>query len=412
MGIKLPFPHIGQQTVRREMRRINWMACGRRWRKTTLKMTIAVEAAYAGQHILWGAPTYDQVRIGWMEARRAAHGVADFAQTRMIAEFPNNGRIIYRSLDDPDNARGHTADGVVVDEAGMVKAAAWFEVLRPMLMDTDGWALLGGTPNGRNWFFAEHVRARDDPKAMAWQIPTVGAEIIDGQLIRKPHPLENPFIPFEEIERLWQTLPERTFRQEILAEFIEGEGAVFRNIAANLYPGGDTPADHARHDIIFGVDWGKQSDYTAISAVCLKCQREVALDRFNQIDYRVQRQRLGAMYERWHAYNIIAESNAMGAPIIEQLQYDGLPVTSFETTASSKPQIIESLALALEREECKWLDIAIATAELEAYERTVSANTGRSRYSAPMGVHDDTVMARALSNYGRVQLAGPWITVI
>ena len=129
------------------------MACGRRWRKTTLKMAIAVEAANVGQHVIWGAPTYDQVRIGWTEAKRAAGTVAQFAQTRMIAEFPSGGRIIYRSLDDPDNARGHTADLVIVDEVGMVKPAAWYEVLRPMLMDTGGSAFLGGTPNGRNWFF-------------------------------------------------------------------------------------------------------------------------------------------------------------------------------------------------------------------------------------------------------------------
>ena len=36
------------------------------------------------------------------------------------------------------------------------------------------------------------------------------------------------------------------------------------------------------------------------------------------------------------------------------------------------------------------------TAELEAYERTVSATTGRSSYSAPAGGHDDSVIARAL----------------
>ena len=89
----------------------------------------------------------------------------------------------------------------------------------------------------------------------------------------------------------------------------------------------------------------------------------------------------------------------MGAPIIEQLVADGLPVYAFETTAQSKPPLIESLALALERGEVQWLDDATARLELEAYERKVSATTGRSQYSAPEGLHDDTVMARALANH-------------
>ena len=37
---------------------------------------------------------------------------------------------------------------------------------------------------------------------------------------------------------------------------------------------------------------------------------------------------------------------------------------------------------------------------MEAYERKVSPVTGRSQYSAPEGLHDDTVIARALMVHG------------
>jgi hypothetical protein len=102
------------------------------------------------------------------------------------------------------------------------------------------------------------------------------------------------------------------------------------------------------------------------------------------------------MYDLWKPGSILAESNSMGEPIIEQLQADGLPVKGFETTGTSKPPLIENLALTIERAEWKFQPDPIWTAELEAYERKVSPNTGRSTYSAPEGVHDDTVMARAL----------------
>jgi hypothetical protein len=73
-----------------------------------------------------------------------------------------------------------------------------------------------------------------------------------------------------------------------------------------------------------------------------------------------------------------------------------LPVMAFDTTASSKPQLIENMGLALEREEWQFQADPVWTGEMEAYERKVSAITGRSQYSAPEGLHDDTVIARAL----------------
>ena len=136
---------------------------------------------------------------------------------------------------------------------------------------------------------------------------------------------------------------------------------------------------------------------------CADCRREIARDRFNQIDYVVQRGRLAALCERWDVQTVLAESNSMGDPIIEVLIREGLPVTPFQTTASTKPPLIENLALALERSEWQFQADPVWTAELEAYERTVSPATGRIAYSAPQGMHDDTVMARALMVWQAMQ---------
>ncbi len=46
---------------------------------------------------------------------------------------------------------GETADGVIIDECADVVEPAWYEVLRPMLVDTGGWLWAIGTPKGRNW---------------------------------------------------------------------------------------------------------------------------------------------------------------------------------------------------------------------------------------------------------------------
>lgn len=366
-------------------------------------MSIAVENAIKNRRIIWGAPTYQQVRIGFNETYKAAGGIAEFNQSRMEVVFPTGGSILYRSLDDPDNARGETADGVVIDEVADVKPAAWYEVLRPMLIDTGGWLWAIGTPKGRNWFFQEHTGAFNRDDSMAWQAPTVGAVIVDGRLVRKPHPLENPHIPFDEIVSLHQTMTERAFRQEVMSEFLEGEGSVFRNIYACMNAPISTPEQHRGHRIVAGCDWGKQNDYTAISFGCATCRQEVDRDRFNKIDYMFQAQRLRAMCDKWKPASILAERNSIGEPVIEQLVRMGLPMArgadeqfGFLTTATTKPPLIENLSLALEKTEWQFQADPVWTAELEAYEREVSTSTGRSTYGAPDNGHDDTVMARSL----------------
>lgn len=348
--------------------------------------------------VIWGAPTFDQVRVGWEETRRAAAGVAVFKLSTMTATFPSGATILYRSLDNPDNVRGHTADGVVIDEAPFVNQAAWYEVLRPMLIDTGGWAWLMGTPNGRNWFWQEHTMAGDRPDSRAWQAPTLGVRITADGLIREPHPLENPFIPFAEIEQLYRTMPERAFRQEILAEFIEDGGGVFRRVreAATARP---LAQPEPGHTYVGGIDWARSHDFTVLSVMDAGTKRQVALDRFNQIGYEVQLGRFRAMHERFGVSAWVAEENSMGGPLIERLQSEGYPVQAFKTTNATKAQVIDALALAFERGEITILDDPVQVAELQAYEME-RLPSGLIRYRAPENMHDDTVMALALNWYG------------
>lgn len=405
--ILLPTPHSGQREVLGALKRFNWISAGRRWRKTTMAIAHTIEKSACGARIGWGAPTYDQVRIAWDEAYRACGGVATvkFVQQRMTIYFTSSGgRILFRSLDDPDNARGHSADGWVFDEVADIKPVAYYDVIYPMLAENpSNWFIGIGTPKGRNWFWREWLKAHDDPESQAWQIPTIGCEIVSGQLIRKPHPLENPEYLFEEAQKAFERQPVDTFRQETLAEFIENSGAVFRNVDKAAVLQKTRPQDHAGHPVHFGVDWGKQNDFTAIVGVCSKCMQVTFIDRFNQIDYAFQRQRLEAHVHRWKPVSVLPERNSMGEPIIEELYRAGVPVgvgpdrkLGFMTTAITKTPLIEELSLAIEKGDLKLLDDPIMTGELLAYERQAS-KTGRPTYNAPEGSHDDVVMALALA---------------
>lgn len=361
-------------------------------------VSMAIENALNGWPVFWGAPTYDQVRIAWNDAEYACGGNIQFLKSEMTAHFPNDGKVIFRSLDDPDNARGHSFKLGILDEVADIKPRAYYEVISPILANyTDSifWGI--GTPKGRNWFFQEWNKAKSLEDGMSWQIPTKGCEIVNNELVRKPNPFENPEFPWSELVKEFDTLPRRVFEQEYLAQFLEGEGAVFRNINACMgAPKNAKPEDHKGHQIIAGVDWAKQNDYTAISIGCLDCKREIAKDRFNKIDFHFQRDRLKALCEKWSLTFGQVETNSIGEPNLEELQRDGLPFKGFQTTGTSKPPLIENLALVLEKEEWQFIDDPIWTGELEAYERSVSKATGRSSYSAPEGMNDDTVIARAL----------------
>ena len=385
--INLDRPHAKQAAFINSPAKRKVICTGRRAGKTTGSAILAVDKFLNGQRILDAAPTQDQTEMFWKACKRylqpgIAQGVIYKNETHHVMEMENGGRIKAKTAWDADSLRGDYADLLILEEYSLMNPDVWDEVGAPMLLDNDGDGIFIFTPKRRNHAFKMAQRAQADTTGR-WGYWTFAS-------------MDNPYLSASALAEITSDMTQESYRQEILAEFLESEGAVFRNIAACIKALPSTPTEHKGHRIVMGCDWGQQ-DFTALSVVCTDCLQELELDRFNQIDYHVQRQRLAVLAEKWGVTEILAEQNSIGTPIIEELQREGLPVAGFMTTATSKPPLIESLALALEREECQWLDILVATGELEAYERKVSPATGRSSYSAPEGLHDDSVIARALA---------------
>lgn len=386
--IRLPAPHSKQSAFLDSPAKRKVIVAGRRGGKTTGVAMLAADLALEGRRILEAAPTADQTSAFWDQVRGyfaepIKSGVVRANKNERLLELPNGGRIRCKTAWDADTLRGDHADLLILDEYSLMKPSAWDEVGAPMLLDNDGDAVFIFTPQRKNHAFSMYANALGDDTGRwaAWHFTS----------------FDNPFLSPDALSEITADMTEEAYRQEILAEFLDNEGAVFRNLAACMgAPLETSPEEHRGHKIVAGVDWGKQSDYTALSAGCMECKVEVARDRFNQIDYAFQKQRLWDRLQPWSPVIILAESNAMGEPIIEQMQRDGLPVKGFQTTSASKPPLIENLSLTFERAEWQYQSDRIWTTELEAYERKVSLSTGRSSYGAPEGMHDDTVIARAL----------------
>lgn len=364
------------------------VACGRRWGKTATGLLTISEYALSGQYAWWISPTLRMADDMWRGLKDALDGsISAKHEDGRRLDLVGGGAIRVRSGRDPNALRGSGLDFVVLDEAAFMQPDVWHAAIRPALADRRGEALFLSTPNGRNWFWSLYMRGQNAAHAdwASWRFPTAS----------------NPLIDPAEVEAARELLPERLFRQEYLAEFMADTGAVFRRVeeAATVAPESG-PQPGARY--VFGVDWARDRDFTCIAVLDTVTRRLVALDRFNEIGWSLQRGRLIALFERWGPDAIWAEANSIGGPNIEALQAEGLPVMAFTMTASSKGLLIEALALALERDELAILADPVLTGELAAYalERLPS---GRYRYSAPAGQHDDTVIALALAWHGMQQ---------
>lgn len=385
--IKLPRFHAGQQLIVDQARRFNVVNCGRRYGKSVLGVDRLVRPVLRGEFAAYFCPTDKMLKEIWRETRRILKPITQSANaTDHRIETITGGIVDMWSMKAFESVRGRKYHRAVIDEAAMVAELreAWQEVIRPTLTDYEGDAYFLSTPKGIN-FFKELFDRGQDPSFeqwMSWKMPT----------------LTNPFIKASEVEAARQELPEQIYLQEYLAEFLQNEGAVFRNVEANLTaPLEQQPEDHSGHIIVGGLDWAQKNDFTACSAFCVTCMMEVELDRFNKIEFAFQRARLRTIYDRWRMAFVLAEENSIGAPNIEALIAEGLRVQPFQTTAQSKPRLIQSLALALERRQARWLPLPVATAELIAYESAINTFTGRISYGAPAGSHDDTVIARGLA---------------
>ena len=386
--------HHGQTEVMASRARFKVVACGRRWGKTELgKTALLLNSVKHKKRGWWLAPTLLMASQVWRDLKTSVArlpGISINESERRI-DIDGGGMIAVRSAHYPDNLRGDGLDLAVLDEAAFMEPRLWPEIVRPMLTTTRGGALFLSTPFGRNWFW-EQFRLGLDNDAEGWASYHFSTDA-------------NPLIAAEELQSIRRQTTEQVWRTEYLAEFNDDSGQVFRGIRAAVDAAPAT-APETGHVYVAGVDWGRHHDYTAIAVIDVTVGRMVALDRFNMIGWRLQRGRLRALAARWRTQLIWAEANSIGAPNIEALQDEDLPMRSFLTTSKSKSPLIESLALAIERGHLRLLDDPVLLSELASF-RLERLPGGGYRYSAPPGGHDDTVIATALAWYGAQSCGDP-----
>jgi phage terminase large subunit-like protein len=394
MTLQLPNLRKDQKMILRHPSRTKVLCAGRRWGKTVLGGTTSLYFASQGARVAWTVPTYKNGRPLWRWAENTVAPLkkskqVDVSRAERAIQFSSGGFLGIYSMDNEDSIRGEAFHLVIVDEAARVPEDAWTDAIMPTLADYDGRAILISTPKGKNWFWKEWLHGQEGRSDIqSWQAPTA----------------DNPNPRIKRAAELARDrVPERTYQQEWLAQFVD-DGSIFRGVQAAATATREPRQDG--HTYVMGCDWGKYNDYTVLTMIDATTHRMVECDRFNQIDYTLQIGRVIELARRYEPDVIVAEKNSIGDPILERLYYEhGLPVQPFTTTNASKAKVIDALSLAFERGSLAILSDPTLIGELQAYEAE-RLPSGLLRYNAPEGMHDDHVISLALAWHG-AQWANP-----
>lgn len=388
-------PHAGQLAVHKSNARFRIVACGSRWGKTTAAAMEGVAAAMAPaeRSIGWVvAPTYDlcdrvfrEIEVVVLERLRHRLIAKKEAERRILLRNLSGGvsEIRAKSADNPVSLLGEGLDWLVADESARLKPTIWQAHLSQRLIDKRGWALLISTPKGKGYFYDLFRRGRGperDADYESWNMPTWTNPLLDAAVV--------------ESERA--RLPERVFSQEYGAQFVEGSGAVFRNVRECATGEWREPVAGERY--FAGLDLAKVEDFTVL--VVVDANREVVfVDRFHRIDWGLQVVRIKAALKRFGDARAACDVTGVGDPIYEALRKEGCRVEPYPFTAKSKAALVDNLALMLEERRIVLPRVEIwpeGIEELESFEFSVT-DAGNVRTSAPSGMHDDCVMALGLA---------------
>jgi hypothetical protein len=392
MKIKIPkTPHWGQREILDYPARFKIVNCGRRWGKSLGGLFFVLESCVKKfeqtkrKIRAWIiAPTFPLVREDWLLAEELWKDlITKKNKTEMHLELLNLFDIEFKSAEREDEGlRGAGIDVALLDECARISQKAWQAGIRPSLSDREGVAMFISTPKGKNWFYSLFLRGQSSDKHYkSWRHTSK----------------DSPYFSIEEYNQAKKELPELVFQQEFEAEFLEDEAIVFRGVEKCKTPW--LPQDKQAktgYEYVIGLDLARATDFTVITVFDLFQKRVCDFERFQDILWNLQKERVKNFAYKYNHAQIVMDSTGVGDPIYEDLVRFGLNVIPINFTHEIKNHIIEKLILAIEQQLITFPDIPQLIEELKAFTYKISPMR-RIIYGAPEGFYDDCVISLALA---------------
>jgi hypothetical protein len=350
---------------------------GRQFGKTMLAMNQIYYWLFndKGCKCAWVSPIYKQSKKVFDEMVQAFAGTGIISSNASELTIKvGKSTLQFFSSERYDNIRGFTFDYLVCDEFAFMDEQAWTEVLRATVLIKGKKVLLISTPKGRNHFYLIHQLENQNNMYKSFTMTSY-----DGLAIAS------------EIDDARLTLPDHVFRQEYLAEFVDGSAMLFNNrLLSDNKPYGKSFA---------GIDLGRADDYSVLS-IFNENGEQYYIERWRHSDWSTIVSNIANGLRTNNVHTALVEVNSIGDVIFEMLQKECssyCTIEPFVTTNQSKKEIVESLIVANQNKEVKFLNVDWLDKELEMFTYEYNPKSRVIKYGATSGFHDDAVMASCLS---------------
>jgi hypothetical protein len=294
-------------------------------------------------------------------------------------------RIDFGSYLRPELIEGHAYGAITINEAGIVLINERFyhNTLLPMSIEGKGaQKRFVGAPKGDGLFSGLYDRGMsDDPNWASFRHTSY----------------DSPFTSKEEIDEIRRTTPEKTFRQEYLAEFLEDAG--FFVGLSGLFVGELQTEPVPAASYVIGVDLAKEVDYTVCWVGRVDTREGVYCERYNKLAWPEQVKRIQRLAQRYSNAHCVVDATGLGDVIVDDLRIANVSVEGYKFTNESKNSMLDALAADIEQRRIKCYAHSETRDEMKSIQRTMLPS-GKWRIEAVGGMHDDCVMALGLMNYG------------
>lgn len=365
------------------------VAFSRQSGKTVLMLVLCIQwlmeknvsIAYICRNFILAKKLYrDLIKILPKEIVKSANG------SDLLIESTNGSVLTFYSAEQGASLRGQTFNYMICDEFAFHKqeqtdgTMLWNDILSPTLKARGRKCIFVSTPLGKNNIFYEMYQRglSDDFPKYASILKTI---------------YDDGFITQEEIDEIKKSIPELSFKQEYMCEWLDDGLSFFQGFSdcfdIDSYSG---------NKCWIGCDLsGDGSD----STVCAKVSENGNVELFEAVGTLDMKYRqISDFIDRSNPVAVYCENNGIGLPMIgeiKKLSRNKNRIYEWTTSNSSKEEIVSDMAVAIANKEVHFIKSDMKTYN-ELGNFVVSVSKSRKLTFAARGSgHDDRVMATAIA---------------
>ena len=358
--------------------------------KTVLMLVLCIQwmfqknmsIAYICRNFVLSKRLYKElIKILPKEIIKSANG------TDLSIESIYGSTLNFYSAEQGASLRGQTFNYMICDEFAFHKMEQpdgthlWNDILSPTLKARGKKCIFVSTPLGKNNIFYEMYQ-----RGLSDEFPKYAS------ILKTIY--DDGFITNDEIEEIKKSIPELSFQQEYLCEWIDDGLSFFQGFSECF------DIDKVSNGKCWiGIDCsGDGTDAT----VCSKINEKGEIELFEAVGTLDMKYRQIADYlNRENPVAVYGEINGLGLPMLEEIKKlvrHKSKIYDWTTTNSSKEEIISDLAVSIANKDVHFLKDDMKTYnELGDFVVTVSKSR-KLTFAARGNGHDDRVMATAIAH--------------